>query len=123
MPDRIRQISKHILNVEQGSVYPALYRLGSQGRLLRIALGATVADLLRLIMARGLTLTALGILVGGIVTALAAQFIATMLYKVSPTDPTAFGATVLVMLAVGATACFLPARRASRLDAVRALRV
>jgi DNA-binding PadR family transcriptional regulator len=33
MPDRIRQISKHILNVEQGSVYPALYRLGSQGRI------------------------------------------------------------------------------------------
>jgi len=46
-----------------------------------------------------------------------------LLYQVSPHDPMAFGSALIVMIAVSFIACFLPARRATRIDPVRALRV
>ena len=46
-----------------------------------------------------------------------------MLYKVSPIDPIAFGLALIILLAVALVACFLPARRATRVDPVQALRV
>src|SRR5262249_58126869 len=89
---------------------------------LRMALGANVSDLLRLVMSRGLALISVGLLVGGIIALFLTRMMTEMLYKVSPTDPVAFGATILVMILVGAAACFFPARRAIHIEPVRALR-
>ena len=89
---------------------------------LRMALGANASDLLRLVMSRGLALMCAGVLIGGILAAFITRMMTEMLYKVSPNDPVAFGTTILLMALVGAAACFFPARRAARLDPVRALR-
>ncbi len=89
---------------------------------LRMALGASIASLLRLVLSRGLTLIITGVMLGAIAALLLMRFMGGLLYNVSPHDPFAFGAAFIIMLAVGCAACFFPARRASRIDPVRALR-
>src|SRR2546421_5548070 len=89
---------------------------------LRMALGAGAADLLRMVVARGLRLTIAGIFIGGIAALFLTRLMGNLLYKVSPRDPLAFGFALTVMIAVSFIACFLPARRAARIDPVRALR-
>jgi predicted permease len=88
----------------------------------RMALGAGIADLLRLVMSRGLALTAGGVLVGAIAALALTRLMGNLLYKVSPHDPLAFGLAFVVMTIVAVVACFLPAWRATRIDPVRALR-
>ena len=90
---------------------------------LRMALGAGVADLLRLVMSRGLFLTGGGIVIGAVVALVLTRLMANLLYQVSPRDPLAFGLAFVVMTLVALIACFLPAWRAARIDPVRALRV
>ena len=87
------------------------------------ALGAGVSDLLRLVISRGLVLTAAGVLLGAIVALGLTRLIGNLLYKVSPRDPLAFAVALVVMTIVALIACFLPAWRATRIDPVRALRV
>jgi predicted permease len=89
---------------------------------LRMALGASMKDLLRLVMSRGLRLTAGGILLGAGAAVILTRLMANLLYKVSPRDPLAFGLAFIVMTLVALIACFLPAWRATRIDPVRALR-
>src|SRR2546423_6703024 len=89
---------------------------------LRMALGARVADLLRLVMARGLLLTAGGLAIGAAVALALTRVIGPRLYRVSPHDPVAFGSAFLLMTIVAVAACLLPARRAPRIDPARALR-
>jgi predicted permease len=89
---------------------------------LRIALGARAADLLRLVMSRGLALTVAGIGVGAIAGLGLTGLMNNLLYKVSPRDPLAFGLAFLIMTIVALAACFLPAMRAARIDPVQALR-
>lgn len=89
---------------------------------LRMALGARAADLLRLMMSRGLILTAGGIFLGAIVALGLTGMLGNLLYKVSPRDPLAFGVAFVIMTIVALIACFLPAWRATRIDPVRALR-
>src|ERR1700730_3417057 len=89
---------------------------------LRMALGAGMKDLLRLVMSRGLRLTAGGILLGAGAAVILTRLMANLLYKVSPRDPLAFGLAFVVMTIVAVIACFLPAWRATRIDPVRALR-
>jgi len=89
---------------------------------LRMALGAGSSDLLRLVMSKGLILTAAGIVLGGAASLGLTRLIGNLLYKVSPHDPLAFGVAFLVMLVASLAACFLPAWRATRTDPVRALR-
>jgi len=89
----------------------------------RMALGATVRDLLRLVLSRGLRLTIAGVLVGAAAALLLTRLMGNLLYKVSPRDPIAFGAALIILIVVALLACFLPARRATRIDPVRALRV
>ncbi len=79
-------------------------------------------DLLRLVMSRGLRLTAGGILLGAGAAVILTRLMANLLYKVSPRDPLAFGLAFIVMTLVALIACFLPAWRATRIDPVRALR-
>jgi predicted permease len=89
---------------------------------LRMALGADASNLLRLVMSRGLTLTAGGVLLGAAAALALTRLLGNLLYKVSPRDPLAFGSAFLVMTIAALAACFLPAWRATRTDPARALR-
>jgi macrolide transport system ATP-binding/permease protein len=89
---------------------------------LRMALGANSSDLLQLVLSQGLALTAGGVVLGAVAALGLTNLIANLLYKVSPFDPTAFLAAFAVMAIVSSLACFIPARRATRTDPVRALR-
>ena len=89
---------------------------------LRMALGARRSHLIRLVMTRGLALTALGVVVGSVATIGLTRVIADLLYKVSPRDPASYGAALAILLLAAVAACFLPAWRATRTDPVQALR-
>jgi ABC-type antimicrobial peptide transport system permease subunit len=89
---------------------------------LRMALGADASNLLRLVISRGLALTAGGVLLGGVVALALTRWLGNLLYKVSPYDPLAFGSAFVVMTMAALAACFLPAWRATRTDPARALR-
>jgi putative ABC transport system permease protein len=89
----------------------------------RLALGANAGDIMRLTVVQGLKLIAVGVVVGAIGAVAVTRLIATLLYDVSPTDPISFAAVALLLAAVGFLASYLPARRASRVDPLAALRV
>ncbi len=89
---------------------------------LRMALGAGASNLLRLVMSRGLTLTAGGVVFGAAVALGLTRLLGNLLYQVSPRDPLAFGSALAVMTITSLAACFLPAWRATRTDPARALR-
>ena len=89
---------------------------------MRIALGAGVKDLLRMVMSLGLRLAAAGIVIGAVVAVMLTRLMGDLLYKVSPRDPIAFGLALLVVVIASLAACFLPAWRATRIDPVQALR-
>ncbi len=88
----------------------------------RIAIGARPADVLRLALRQGMTLAAIGVLAGLIVSAAATRVLKAALYGISPTDPGAFAAITLLLLAVAFVACYIPARRATKVDPMVALR-
>jgi putative ABC transport system permease protein len=88
---------------------------------IRMALGAQIRDILTLILGHGMTLAALGIS-AGIVGALGVtRLIANLLFGVAATDPSTFAAIAALLGAVAFVACYLPARRAAKLDPVVAL--
>jgi macrolide transport system ATP-binding/permease protein len=89
---------------------------------LRMALGANARDLLRLVVSRGLQLTAAGIVFGSIAALVLTRLMGNMLYKISPHDPLAFGMAFAVITVASLAACFFPAWRATRIDPVQALR-
>jgi len=89
---------------------------------LRMALGADATNLLRLVVSRGLRLTAGGIVVGAVVALALTRLMGQLLYKVSPHDPLVFGTALMVMTIAAISACLLPAWRASRTDPARVLR-
>ena len=89
---------------------------------LRMALGADASDLLRLVLSRGMTLTAGGVLLGVAVALISTRLLGNLLYKVSPRDPLAFGSAFAVITVAALAACFLPAWRATHTDPARALR-
>jgi predicted permease len=89
---------------------------------IRMALGATRKDILRLLLGDGLRLAGLGLAAGLVVAALATRIVASLLFGVSPLDPIAFAGMALVFLGVAGLACYLPARRAAGNDPARTLR-
>jgi ABC-type antimicrobial peptide transport system permease subunit len=89
---------------------------------LRMALGAQSTNLLRLVISRGLKLVAGGVLFGAVAGLALTRLLGNLLYKVSPQDPAVFASAFVVMIAIGVTACLLPAWRASRTDPARVLR-
>jgi predicted permease len=89
---------------------------------LRMALGADASNLLRLVLSRGLALTAGGVALGVVVSFGLTRLLGNLLYQVSPRDPLAFGSAVVVMMSTAVAACFLPAWRATRTDPACALR-
>jgi putative ABC transport system permease protein len=88
----------------------------------RLALGATPANVIALVAGRGLVLSAVGIAIGVVAAAALARFIETMLFTVEGTDVPTFGVAAAVLLAAAAAASILPARRAGRVDPLTALR-
>ena len=89
---------------------------------LRIALGATPREVAGMVTRQGITLTAIGIGAGLVLFALVARFIRSLLFGVAPSDPLTLIAVSLVLIAVAALASWLPARRASKVDPMVALR-
>jgi macrolide transport system ATP-binding/permease protein len=89
---------------------------------LRMALGATTSDLLRLVMSKGLALTAGGVVLGAAAAFELTRLMGYLLYKVSPHDPLAFGSAFVVITIAALAACFVPAWRAARTDPLHALR-
>lgn len=106
-------------------LYGVLSTIASQYRReigVRMALGAAWLDILRLVVARGLGVAAVGVAVGLVGVIGASRVLEGFLFSVAPTDPLAIGGAALLMLLVSAIACYIPARRAADGDPVEALR-
>jgi putative ABC transport system permease protein len=89
---------------------------------IRVALGARPREVVQLVVAQGLRVTIAGIAIGLLISALASRLLTTLLQGVSPTDAIVWSLAVGVWLAVALVACWLPARRATRVEPVVALR-
>jgi len=89
---------------------------------IRMALGAQQRSVLWLILGQGTRLALLGLGGGSLAALLLAHFMASLLYGVSATDSLTFGAVAMVLLDVAVIACYIPARRAMRVDPMVALR-
>jgi ABC-type antimicrobial peptide transport system permease subunit len=89
---------------------------------IRMALGAQRSDVLNLILAQGARLALLGVAIGlGAALALT-RWMETLLFETRPTDPLTFAVTAAVLASVALFACYLPARRATKVDPMIALR-
>jgi putative ABC transport system permease protein len=89
---------------------------------IRMALGAERSDVLRLVVRQGMTMTLIGLVLGLIGAFLLSRVIAGLLYGVSAKDPLTFAGVSIVLLVVALLACLLPARRATRVNPIVALR-
>jgi predicted permease len=89
---------------------------------IRMALGAQPRDVLRLVLARGMLLQLLGVAAGIGIALPLMRLLTSMLFSVKPSDPLTFAGVALILIVVGLLACYIPARRASRVDPLVALR-
>src|SRR5262245_22292279 len=89
---------------------------------IRVALGARPADVLKLVLRQGMTLALLGIVIGFTASFGLMRLLKTLLFGVSPTDPMTFAVIPLSLAVVALLACYLPARRAAKVDPLLALR-
>lgn len=101
------------------------YAVGQRTRELgvRVALGASLADLRRLVLGQGLWLCILGTAIGAGLAMVLGQTIEHRLFGVTARDPWTLGASAVVLSVVAIAACWVPARRATRVDPAHALRV
>src|SRR5262249_18177084 len=88
---------------------------------LRMAIGASPGHVLGMILGGGMRLAMLGVVIGIVGALLLARLVQTMLFEVAPYDPTSYTATAALLLAIAALACFVPARRAMRVDPLIAM--
>jgi ABC-type antimicrobial peptide transport system permease subunit len=89
---------------------------------IRLALGAQLRDVLRLVLGHGLKLTIIGAALGLFGAFLATRAITSVLYGVSATDPLTFGLVSFLLIGVALVACYVPARRATKVEPLTALR-
>jgi putative ABC transport system permease protein len=89
---------------------------------IRLALGARNGDVVRLVVRQGLALTGAGLAAGAIAAALLTRFLSTLLFETRALDAVVYGGVAVVLLSAGLAACWIPARRALRLDPIRVLR-
>jgi putative ABC transport system permease protein len=88
----------------------------------RVAVGGSTRDILRLVFTEGAQRVAVGVLVGWAGSLAVTRVVAALLYQVSPTDPLTLGTTTALLAVVALLACYWPARRATRVDPLVALR-
>jgi ABC-type antimicrobial peptide transport system permease subunit len=100
------------------------YALGRRTREIgiRMALGAAQARVLRSVLAEALVIAVVGVSAGGFLAWAGARYVRSLLFEVTPFDLPTITAAVLIMLTVALGAGYLPARRASRLEPLKALR-
>jgi len=89
---------------------------------IRMALGAQPADVVKLVVGQGLKLIGVGLAIGSLSAVLATRALRSLLFEVRPTDPLTFLGVAVVLSLVAVAACYLPARRATRVDPIVALR-
>jgi putative ABC transport system permease protein len=89
---------------------------------IRMAMGAQTGRVLRLVVGQGMRLAAAGLILGLIVAFAAMRVLGSLLYGVSAHDPLTFGAVSLVLALAAVLACYIPARRATKVDPIIALR-
>jgi predicted permease len=89
---------------------------------IRMALGAAGRDVVRLVLRQGMTLTAIGMAIGLLLAAGASRLLRSLLFGVGSTDPLVFVGAAALFGAVGLIACYMPARRATEVEAIEALR-
>ena len=89
---------------------------------IRMALGAQMKDIARMILRRGIVLVSTGLVLGLAAAGLMTRWLAPLLYQVSATDPVIFASVALLLLPVALLACYVPARRATKLDPLVVLR-
>lgn len=89
---------------------------------IRMALGARAIDVLKLVLRNGLTLTLIGIVIGVGGSVAFTRLLATLLFGVAPTDTVTFAVVSGLLIVVAVLACYLPARRATKVDPLVALR-
>jgi ABC-type antimicrobial peptide transport system permease subunit len=100
--------------------YDIAQRMREMG--VRVALGAQASDIRRLVLWQGLRVATIGAALGTLAAALAAKYIADLLFATSAHDPVAFVGAAVTILVVAVLATLIPARRATRVDPVVALR-
>jgi predicted permease len=88
----------------------------------RQALGATRADIMRLVLSSGAMMTVAGLLAGLVLASASTRLLVSLLYRVTPLDPATFAGVAAVLVAAAGGAAYLPARRATRMSAAAALR-
>jgi predicted permease len=89
---------------------------------IRMALGARQSDVLGMVLRQGMTPVIVGLAAGGVTALVVGRYLESLLFQVSPRDPLAFGLSGAVLLAVSIAACLIPARRATRVNPIDALR-
>ena len=89
---------------------------------IRMALGAQIGNILRLVLGQGLTLSLVGVVAGLAGSLIFVRFMSSLLFNINAIDPATFALVSLLLIGVGLLACFVPAYRAARIDPVNALR-
>jgi putative ABC transport system permease protein len=89
---------------------------------IRMSLGAESRNIVKLVMGQGMRLALIGVAIGIAASLALTRFISTLLFGVSATDPLAFSVAAVVLVTTALVACYLPARRATRVDPIVVLR-